>query len=214
MSELTAVDILIQPDAAAIERAREVNRRMPLSIPAGITLDDTHLPHITMLQRYLITANLDQVYAAITAVLEATDSATLGYHVPGITYSEHWGPPGQAAAVLGVHPNQQVLDLQAALLAAVTPFTGSGGTDAAFVTDPGQQISQTTKDWVETYDPDQTGANYTAHLTVGLATVDDLKAMQAEPFDEFDVHPAGLAVYQLGNNGTARTLLKAWPLSA
>jgi hypothetical protein len=38
--------------------------------------------------------------------------------------------------------------------------------------------------------------------------------MQAEPFDEFDVHPVGLAVYQLGNNGTARALLKSWPLSS
>ena len=46
MTDLTAVDIMIQPDTNAIERAREVNRRMPLSIPAGITLDDTHLPHI------------------------------------------------------------------------------------------------------------------------------------------------------------------------
>ena len=213
MTDLTAVDIMIQPDADAIARAREVNRRMPLSIPAGITLDDTHLPHITMLQRYLITADLDQAYAAIESTIAATDVAALSYHVPGITYSEHWGPPGQAAAVLGVHPNQQVLDLQAALLAAVTPFTGTGGTDAAFVTDPGQQISATTKDWVETYQPNQVGANYTAHLTVGLATVADLKAMQAEPFDEFDVRPVGLAVYQLGNNGTARARLKAWPLT-
>jgi hypothetical protein len=214
VTDLTAVDIMIQPDATAIARARAVNARMPLSIPAGITLDDTHLPHITMLQRYLITDQLEQAYAAIDAVLAATNIAALGYHVPGITYSEHWGPPGEAAAVLGVQPNQPVLDLQAALLAAVTPFTGTGGTDAAFVTDPGQQISATTKDWVETYDPNQTGANYTAHLTVGMATVVDLKAMQAETFDEFDVHPAGLAVYQLGNNGTARALLKAWPLSA
>lgn len=213
MSELTAVDILIEPDDASIERAREVNRRMPLSVPAGITLDDTHLPHITMLQRYLITADIDAVYTAIEKTLSATDTASLSYHVPGITYSEHWGPPGQAAAVLGVQPNQQVLDLQAALVDAVTPFTGSGGTDAAFVTDPGEQISQTTKDWVETYVPDQTGANYTAHLTVGLDTVEHLKSMQAEPFDAFDVHPVSLAVYQLGNNGTARTLLKAWPLS-
>ena len=213
MSDLTAVDIMIQPDANAIERAREVNRRMPLSIPAGLTLDDTHLPHITVLQRYLITADLDLAYSAIESTIAATDVAALSYHVPGITYSEHWGPPGQAAAVLGVHPNQQVLDLQAALLAAVTPFTGTGGTDAAFVTDPGQQISATTKDWVETYQPNQVGANYTAHLTVGLATVADLKAMQAEPFDEFDVRPVGLAVYQLGNNGTARARLKAWPLT-
>jgi 2'-5' RNA ligase len=214
VSELTAVDILIEPDDAAIERARAVNRRMPLSIAAGLTLDDAHRPHITMLQRYLVTADLDRAYAAIEETLAATDPDALSYHVPGITYSEHWGPPGQAAAVLGVQPNQQVLDLQAALVAAVGPSTGSGGTDAAFVTDPGEQISQTTKNWVETYVPDQTGANYTAHLTVGMDTVEHLKELQAEPFDAFDVHPLSLAVYQLGNNGTARTLLKAWPLGA
>ncbi|MEY2243143.1 hypothetical protein AB8A21_09405 [Streptomyces sp. BF23-18] len=193
MSDLTAVDILIEPDTGSIERARAVNRRMPLSIAAGITLDDTHLPHITMLQRYLVTADLDAAYAAIERTLAATDPASLSHHVPGITYSEHWGPPGQAAAVLGVRPNQLVLDLQAALVAAVAPFTGSGGTDAAFVTDPGQHISRTTKDWVETYVPDRTGANHTAHLTVGLDTVEHLKVLQAEPFDAFDIHPATIA---------------------
>jgi hypothetical protein len=36
--------------------------------------------------------------------------------------------------------------------------------------------------------------------------------IEAEPFDAFAVHPAGVAVYQLGNNGTARKLLKAWPV--
>jgi hypothetical protein len=196
MSELTAVDILVEPDDAAIERARAVNRRMPLSVAAGLTLDDAHLPHITMLQRYLSTAGIDQAYAAIEQTLAGTAAAALVYHVPGITYSEHWGPPGQAAAVLGVEPNQGVLHLQAALVAAVAPFTGTGGDDAAFVRDPGEEISQTTKDWVETYVPDQTGANYTAHLTVGLDTVEHLRELQAEPFDAFDVHPLSLAVYQ------------------
>jgi hypothetical protein len=214
MSELTAVDILIEPDEATIQRAQKINQRMLQSVPGGITLDATHQPHITMLQRYMVTADFDQAYAAIGQVVTGTDHAALTYHIAGITYSEHWGPPGQAAAVLGVQPSQQVLAFQAALLAAVTPFTGSGGTAAAFVTDPGEEISQTTMDWVETYEPDQTGARYTAHLTVGIATVSDLKAMQAEPFDAFDVHPASLAVYHLGNNGTARTLLKAWPLTA
>jgi len=38
-----------------------------------------------MLQRYLITANLDQAYAAIAAVAADTDAAALSYHVPGIT---------------------------------------------------------------------------------------------------------------------------------
>jgi hypothetical protein len=37
--------------------------------------------------------------------------------------------------------------------------------------------------------------------------------IEAEPFDAFAVHPAGVAVYHLGNNGTARKLLKAWPVT-
>jgi hypothetical protein len=43
--------------------------------------------------------------------------------------------------------------------------------------------------------------------------VEHLKEMQAEPFDAVDVRPVNLTVYQLGNNGTARTLLNAWQLT-
>ena len=50
------------------------------------------------------------------------------------------------------------------------------------------------------------------HLTVGVAKFDDLAVIEAEPFDAFTVHPAGVAVYHLGNNGTARKLLKTWPV--
>jgi 2'-5' RNA ligase superfamily protein len=206
---LTAVDILIEPDEVSIRRAREINQRMLRSVPDGIVLDATHEPHITMLQRYLVTESLDQAYAAIEQAAAGAHPDSLSYHVAGIAYSEHWGPPGQAAAALAIEPSRQVLDLQADLVSAVTAFTGPGGTAAAFVTDPGEEISPTTMSWVETYVPDQTGPNYTAHLTVGVARVADLKAIQAEPFDAFDVRPAGLAVYRLGNNGTARTLLRS-----
>ena len=34
-----------------------------------------------------------------------------------------------------------------------------------------------------------------------------------EPFDAITVHAAGVAVYHLGNNGTARELLKAWAVT-
>ena len=108
-----------------------------------------------------------------------------------------------------------MLDFQAALFAAVTPFTESGGTAAAFVTDPGEDISQSTLDWVAGFAPAQIGpGRYTAHITVGFATLDSLKAIEAEPFDAFAVHPAGVAVYHLGNSGAARTQLKAWRLTA
>jgi hypothetical protein len=210
MSDLTAIDVLIDPDEHTITRAREVNARMLESVPTGWALDDTHQPHITTLQRYVRTADLDHVYAAVEKVVADTDMAALSYQAMKI-HHEDWGFPNVAPTVLLVKVGPAVLDFQAKLVAAVAPFTESGGTDAAFVKDPGEEISPTIIKWVEAFVPNQIGeGNYLPHLTVGVATFDDLKVIEAEPFDAFAVHPVSVAVYHLGNNGTARKLLKAW----
>ncbi len=49
-------------------------------------------------------------------------------------------------------------------------------------------------------------------MTVGFATLDDLKVIEAQPFAPFAVHPASVAVHQLGNSGAARRLLREWSL--
>lgn len=215
MSDLTAIDILVNPDDATLEHARKVNARMRESVPDGFALDATHQPHITTLQRYVRTSDLDDVYNAVEKTLADTDVASLAYQAVAIRHTD-WGVPGQGLAVLLVEPSSHVLDFQANLLAAVTPFCEPGGTAAAFVTDADEpDISQSTRDWVEGFVPGQIGAGkYIAHITVGFATLDDLEAIEAEPFDAFPVHPTSLAVYHLGNNGTARTQLKNWPVTA
>jgi hypothetical protein len=170
MSDLTAIDILIDPDEDTMKRAREVNARLLESapLPKGWALDDTHQPHITTLQRYVRTADLDQVYDAVEKAVAATDMDSLAFKATKITHAD-WGFPGIAPTVLQVETNAAVLDFQAELLAAIAPFVESGGTVAAFVADPGEAISQTIVDWVEKFVPDQVGAgNYFPHLTVGV----------------------------------------------
>jgi hypothetical protein len=212
VSDLTAIDILVNPDDATIEHARTWNARMRQSVPGGFALDATHQPHITTVQRYVRTTDLDYVYDAVERTLAATDTASLSYRAVAVKHAD-WGVPGQGLAVLIVQPSPDVLDFQAALLTAVTPFTASGGTATAFVRDPGEEISQSTLDWVENFVPAQIGAgNYIAHITVGFATLDDLKTIEAEPFHPFAVRPSSVAVYHLGNSGAARKLLRAWPL--
>jgi hypothetical protein len=213
MSELTAIDILIDPHEGAMKRARVVNARLLESVPPpkGWVLDDTHQPHITTLQRYVRSADLDRLYAAVGEAVADSDLGSLSYAATKITHAD-WGFPGIAPTVLQVEVNAEVLAFQAALLAAIEPFVESDGTAAAFVADPGEEISPTIVDWVEKFVPDQIGAGgYLPHLTVGVATFDDLKAIEAEPFEPFAIHPARVAVYHLGNNGTARKLLKSWP---
>ncbi|MEV6195594.1 hypothetical protein AB0M19_24695 [Streptomyces sp. NPDC051920] len=212
MKDLTAVDVLVNPDEATLRHAHAWNARMRESVPDGFALDASHQPHITTLQRYVRTAALDDAYEAVHQTLAATDTSTLSYQAVAIRHAD-WGVPGQGLAVILLKPAPQVLAFQAALLAAISPFTESGGTADAFVTDPGEDISQSTRDWVDGYVPAQIGPDrYTAHVTVGFATLDDLTAIEAEPFDAFTVRPAAVAVYQLGNSGAARKLLQSWPI--
>ena len=210
MSELTAIDILANPDGAAIERAKKINAQMRQSVPSGYALDATHQPHITTLQRYVRTADLDHVYDAVATTIPSTDVSSLSYRAVAIGHTD-WGVPGQGLAAIVLQPNTEVLAFQAALLEAVTAYTETGGTAEAFVRDPGEQISQSTRDWVDGYVPNQIGeGHYIAHITVGFATLDDLTKIEAEPFDTFPVRPTSIAVYHLGNSGTARTQLKTW----
>jgi len=142
-----------------------------------------------------------------------TDMTSLSYEAKNVTHAD-WGFPGYGPTVLQVEVSPKVLDFQARLVEAISPFVEAGGTADAFVADPGEVISPTIIDWVEAYVTNQIGeGKYFPHLTVGVDTFDHLKVIEAEPFDAFTVHPASVAVYHPGNNGTARKLLKAWPVS-
>src|SRR5262245_58461658 len=68
-SPLTAIDIALEPDATMIQHAEAANARLLKVFPKGFRLDATHHPHISMLQRYVRTADLDKVYAAAGKVL-------------------------------------------------------------------------------------------------------------------------------------------------
>jgi len=154
------------------------------------------------------TADLDHVFGAVAQTIAATDTTTLTFAAVQIRHVD-WGIPGQGYAVFVVKPGPGVLDYQARLLSAVTPFAESDGTATAFVTGA-DGINDTTLKWVEQFVPGQIDARYLPHLSLGFATLDDLKIIEAEPFETFPIHPASIAVYHLGNNGNARTELKSW----
>ena len=53
---VTAIDIALEPDATMIQHAEAANARLREVFPKGYALDETHRPHITMLQRFVQTA--------------------------------------------------------------------------------------------------------------------------------------------------------------
>jgi hypothetical protein len=207
---VTAIDILLDPDATMVKKAEAANERLLKEFPKGFALGKTHHPHISCLQRYVKTADLDKVYEAVGKVLAEEKPTTWKlkaykyYYIP-------WKDIGLAGIV--IEPTDDLIRYQKKLIDAVAPFTVEKGTAAAFVTtkeDP--EINQPTIDYVASFVPDASGKKFNPHVTIGIASQDYLKKMLDEKFEAFTFSPAGAAVYHLGNFGTARKKLKAWEL--
>ena len=184
------------------------NARLLKVFPKGFALDEAHRPHITLIQRFVRTADLNEVYAAAEKVLVGANITRMQleafkyYYAPG---------PGVGVAGIVARSTPALRALQQSLIAAVAPSTVETGPIGAFTgphDDPandGLLIK-----YVSTFDPQQTGERFSPHVSTGVAPQDYLDKMLAEPFATFTFSPVGAAVYQLGPFGTAAKTLKGW----
>ena len=207
-SSVTAINILLEPDATMIERAQQNNARLRALFPQGFALDATHHPHVTLLQRFVRTADLERVYAAAGKVIADFDLGALRLEACTFYYLPS-GPVGLAGIV--AKPDPALVELQRALIEAVAPFTAATGFPEAFFTTPDDPvIDPAVIDYVAGFVPGSTGDHFKLHVTTGIGTRDHLDRMLDEPFEPFTFSPVGAAVYQLGNFGTARKRLHGW----
>jgi hypothetical protein len=208
--EVTAIDILLEPDATMLEHCKADNARLLGVFPKGFALDETHRPHITLIQRFVRTADLDKVYDAAHQVLAAANVNAMKLEA----FKYYYAPAG-AVGVAGIcaQPSPEILKLQADLIAAVASFTVATGPIGAF-TAPQETPAMDAMliDYVSTFVPKMSGENYNPHVSTGNAPIAYLDQMVAEPFAPFTFSPAGAAVYQLGPFGTAAKKLKEWNL--
>src|SRR5271157_4592016 len=209
---VTAIDIALEPDDVMIQHAQAANARLLQDFPKGFALDATHHPHVSMLQQFVRTADLDKVYAAAGRVFE--EEKPLSWKLKAFKYYYIPSPPiGLAGIVVETTPD--LLRLQQKLIAAVTPFTVKDGTRAAFVsTEDGRDIQAFLLEYVADFVKIAAGPKFNPHVTIGVGTETYLNKLLAEPFDAFTFSPVGASVYQLGSFGTARKELKALGLKA
>jgi hypothetical protein len=50
--DVIAIDILLQPDATMLKRAAAINEQLRKDFPKGFSLDASHRPHVTLVQRH------------------------------------------------------------------------------------------------------------------------------------------------------------------
>ena len=206
-SPVTAIDIALEPDATMVEHATAANARLLAAFPKGFALDATHHPHISVLQQFVRTNDLDKVYAAVDAVL-AREKPT-AWTLKAFRYYYIPAPPFGVAGIV-VEPTDDLHRLQDEIIKAVEPYAVKTGTPAAFFSDAnGRDVQPELIEYVGNFVAGAAGAKFNPHVTIGVAPQTYLDKMLAEPFASFTFSPAGASVYQLGTFGTARKELKA-----
>ena len=178
---VTAIDIALEPDAKMIKHAEAANARLRKVHPEGYALDATHRPHITMLQRFVRTADLDKVYAAVGSVL--TGEKPAGWTLKAFKYYYVvWDKAG--VTVILIEPTNQLIQFQQKLIDVVAPFTVETGTAAAFFTTPEHpDINKPTIDYVAHYVPNSSGKKGRAFtsLSCSLCSVGGSHAAAINP---------------------------------
>jgi len=210
-SEITAIDILLKPDATMLKHAAADNARLLGVFPKGFALDAEHTPHITMLQCFVRTADLEKLFAAEETVFAAANVTAMKLEA----FKYYYAPAGAGTGVAGIcaKPTPEILKLQEEVIAAAKPFMQETATIGAFTAPHDNPATDAAMiQYVSTFVPKMTGAHYNPHVSIGVATKEYLDKMLTEPFESFTFAPAGAAAYQLGPYGTAAKQLKEWDL--
>lgn len=214
--ETIAIDVLLEPDAVVRDLALGLNRAFLHSVapPVGFELGESRRPHVTVVQSYVRTDELDQALDEVAAVAAAADRRAFDL----VADAELRGDPAQAGdddvvtAVWGMDGSAALLRLQMDVLEALVPFAVAGGDERAFVRTPDEpDVAPSTVRYVERFVDEHAGSSYRPHLTLGRALARDLRVSSDALDGPIAFTAPALAVFQLGDAGTARRQLAHWP---
>lgn len=204
-SSVSAIDVLLDPDQTMLDTAKVYNDLMRTNYSNGFALDATHTPHVTILQCFVHTADLDKVYVAVSKLVKSENPSK-----EKLTASGFYFIPYKNLGLAGITamPTPRLLDFQAKLIEALKPFLIKGTVSAFVQNADGTPVAGPSADYVNGFIPNHSGAKYNPHVTIGLAEESFLKELLARPFNSFTFKSPSVSIYHLGDFGTAQ--IKLW----
>jgi hypothetical protein len=196
-SKTVAINVLLLPDQRMSARAQDINAQLRQGYPQGFALNASHVAHISILHRYVRVDDLPKVFAAVEQV--GAKHPIVGHTLTaGGLESSPW--QGHQITSIEIEKTPELAALQSDLVAALLPYSVESGNADAFMITPGEpHVGNETVEYVRTFVPKRTGDGFKPHITVGITDTPPPGGLDRVPFTV-----AALAVYQLGNVGTAR----------
>ncbi len=201
-SDAVAIDVVLIPPPALDQYLRALNTHLAPP-PEGFRFDETHLPHVTLVQLLVLRDRLEEMATAIEDVL-GTQRA-LALHTTSITH-------GPAVSTLGVAPSPALDLLHRQLARRLDPFAvalppdGSRDSYDAFV-DSGEPARPSDLEWVRRFRERSAYDRFDPHWTLGVGRLDISVEPMAFAADR-------VALCHLGRFCTCRKTLDWWTLAS
>jgi 2'-5' RNA ligase len=208
-TDAIAINVLLEPDHALARVAVAANERLRAEYPPGFAFDASHVPHVTVLQRYVRKDMLEKAIAAVADVVGRSGVAGQRMTATGL-YASAFAGVGMANIAVSATP--ELARLQEDLIVALAPFVVAEGGPEAFVPEAGGgAVNDATVAYVRDFVPMSSGANYKPHVTVGVGEPAVVSKLVNAPFAPLRFTVRSVSIYQLGNFGTARRRLWSFP---
>jgi hypothetical protein len=202
LAGVIAVNVLLEPDQETSERAVRINGALRQGYPGGFALDESHRPHISVLHGYVQATDLADIYRAVEKVSAQHPLVGQQLTVLGLEHKP-WNREEITNIELAKIPDLDAF--QADLVSAVSPYLIETGDRRAFVTFKQEpDVDAQTIEYVRTFVQKHTGSRFEPHITVGISDAETARKVSAQQSAPAKLTIASVAVFQLGNVGTAR----------
>jgi len=195
MEDTIAIDIVLLPPQEiwdlSVSLSRDIREQNPES---DILLDDTHLPHITLVQASV--DNLEEIYKVTKKSL--ADIRPLPFNVECVMIDEN-GTVG-----LSIVKTKELQQLHNDLMSSIEKFRRDVDSKA-FYLDSDQAVGRGTLDWVQNFTQHTGYEKYIPHITLG-------RISSSPKIEQKRFIADRVAVCHLGNHCTCRKILKEWQL--
>ena len=196
MSQVRAIDVAILLPPTLQQSLTQLNATL-LAPPRGFRFDETHLPHLTLVQQFVRTDHLAQATREVGAILEK--AAPLELRTASIS-------GGRTAATLRVTPTAALEQLHGRLMDHLQALDVADGDLTAFVAG-GEPPRESDLTWVKQFRSHAAYARFDPHITLGVGTA-------LTPLAPTSFVVTELAVCHLGRFCTCRRILTQWTLTA
>jgi hypothetical protein len=206
-SRVIAICVVLKPNIEMARFAQSANKGVRRANPAGFTLGENQAPHVSLVHCYVRAGDLPKLEAEISAVLADDNPLIIQLTAVGYGHSQ-WG--GLALMTINIERSIPLSRVQGKIAQTVEPYSvPSGSADAFAVNRELPNIDESIIDYVD-FIQNASGKNYKPHITVGLAQTFIAKDIESIRFPQRTFRPSAVAIYQLGNFGTAQKELWTW----